>query len=359
MMGNEMMAGRKDDGGAVPALEVFGSVRRTRGASAGEVPAREVCAREAPRASGGLWGRAACEVSACEAPVCDADAAETPEGESPVSEVFACEAVASDERTSQQLASEMSAGEDIAPRGSGLTSDSDACGLFDPSLAARPVVLFDFDGTLANTQPAIMRVVSEVLARRDISLTEAQVLPLIGPPLEDGIRLVANVSEDEALRIAAEYRDLFARTVTAADIPLFPGTAALLDALAAAGKRIAVATSRLEASTAELVRDLGVTHFEAVRGRVPGVRQTKAESIAAALAALDVRPTDAGHGGRVACMTCWAPRSWVFPASASTRAPLRRVSTRRRARRGVLRHVRRRARAGRLNAAILSWMPGV
>lgn len=218
MMGNEMMAGRKDDGGAVPALEVFGSVGRTRGASAGE---------------------------------------------------------------------------GIAPHGSGLPSDSGACGLFDPSLAARPVVLFDFDGTLANTQPAIMRVVSEVLARRDISLTEAQVLPLIGPPLEDGIRLVANVSEDEALRIAAEYRDLFARTVTAADIPLFPGTAALLDALAAAGKRIAVATSRLEASTAELVRDLGVTHFEAVCGRVPGVRQTKAESIAAALAALDVRPEDA------------------------------------------------------------------
>lgn len=292
MMGNEMMVGRKDDGGAVPALEVFGSVRRTRGASAGEVPAREVCAREAP-APVAASGAPACEVSACEAPVCDADAAETPEGESPVSEVFACEAVASDERTSQQLASEMSACGGIASRGSGLTSDSDACGLFDPSLAARPAVLFDFDGTLANTQPAIMRVVSEVLARRDISLTEAQMLPLIGPPLEDGIRLVANVSEDEALRIAAEYRDLFARTVTAADIPLFPGTAALLDALAAAGKRIAVATSRLEASTAELVRDLGVTHFEAVCGRVPGVRQTKAESIAAALAALDVRPEDA------------------------------------------------------------------
>lgn len=69
MMGNEMMAGRKDDGGAVSALEVFGSVGRTRGASAGE---------------------------------------------------------------------------DIAPCDSGLPSDPDACGLFDPLLAARPVVLFDF-----------------------------------------------------------------------------------------------------------------------------------------------------------------------------------------------------------------------
>lgn len=190
-------------------------------------------------------------------------------------------------------ASEIPACERVASRETGLASDLGARGWRDSPLASRPVVLFDFDGTLANTQPAIMRVVSEVLARRDIFLTEAQMLPLIGPPLEDGIRMVSNVGEDEALRIAAEYRELFAQTVTAVDIPLFPGTVELLDALAAAGKRMAVATSRLEASTMELLDDLGVTHFEAVCGRVPGVRQTKAESIAAALAVLGARPEDA------------------------------------------------------------------
>lgn len=190
-------------------------------------------------------------------------------------------------------ASEASAYERAASREAGVASDLGARRRREPSLASRPVVLFDFDGTLANTQPAIMRVVSEVLARRGIFLTEVQMLPLIGPPLEDGIRMVSSVGEDEALRIAAEYRTLFAQTVTAVDIPLFPGTVELLDALAAAGKRMAVATSRLEASTIELLGGLGVSHFEAVCGRVPGVRQTKAESIAAALAALGARPEDA------------------------------------------------------------------
>ena len=36
MMGNEMMAGQKDDGESMPALEVFGSEGRMRGVHAGK-----------------------------------------------------------------------------------------------------------------------------------------------------------------------------------------------------------------------------------------------------------------------------------------------------------------------------------
>ncbi len=120
-----------------------------------------------------------------------------------------------------------------------------------------------------------------------------QLLPLIGPPLEVGIRLVTDMDEREALDVAAEYRELFSRTVTAEDIPLFPGTLELLDALVAAGKRIAVASSRIESSTVDLIAALGLTQFEVIAGRVPGIRETKADSISAALAALGARPCDA------------------------------------------------------------------
>lgn len=157
----------------------------------------------------------------------------------------------------------------------------------------RPVVLFDFDGTLANTQPAIMRTVGTVLARHGYELSEEQMLPLIGPPLEIGVRLVTDVDEQEAQVIADEYRALFERTVTLADIPLFPRTAELLDALVASGRRVAVATSRIEASTRDLIDALGVTQFEFVAGRIPGFRETKAASIAAALEALGATAADA------------------------------------------------------------------
>ncbi len=162
-----------------------------------------------------------------------------------------------------------------------------------PSLHERPIVLFDYDGTLANTQPAIMRVVGEVLGQRGYELSEEQMLPLIGPPLEVGIRMVTDMGEREAYRVAAEYRELFERTVTPADIPLFPYVPELLDVLVASGRRVAVATSRVEASTRDLLADLGVTQFEVVAGRIPGVRETKAESIAAALEALGATSVDA------------------------------------------------------------------
>ncbi len=157
----------------------------------------------------------------------------------------------------------------------------------------RPVVLFDFDGTVADTQPAIMRAVGTVLSNHGYELSEEQMLPLIGPPLEIGIKLVTDMGEQEVQVVAAEYRALFERTVTPADIPLFPHTADLLDALAALGKRLAVATSRVEAPTCKLLDSLGVTQFEAVAGRIPGFRETKAESIAAALDALGATSADA------------------------------------------------------------------
>ncbi len=55
--------------------------------------------------------------------------------------------------------------------------------------------------------------------------------------------------------------------------------------LTASGKRLAVATSRVEAPTCKLLDSLGVTQFEAVAGRIPGFRETKAQSIAAAAVA--------------------------------------------------------------------------
>lgn len=163
----------------------------------------------------------------------------------------------------------------------------------DLPICERPVVLFDFDGTIADTQPAIMRVVGKVLSSHGYELSEEQMLPLIGPPLEIGIKLVTDMGEEEVQVVAAEYRALFERTVTPADIPLFPHTADLLDALTASGKRLAVATSRVEAPTCELLKSLGVTQFAAVAGRIPGFRETKAESISAALEALGAIATDA------------------------------------------------------------------
>ncbi|MDY2777122.1 MAG: HAD hydrolase-like protein [Collinsella sp.] len=161
------------------------------------------------------------------------------------------------------------------------------------AVPCRPVVLFDFDGTVVDSTPAIFRVAGEVMAKHGCVRTHEEMRPMIGPPLEEGFRLVCGFDDDEVAICAREYRDIFSQTVTAREFPLMPGMADLLDDLRRAGRRLAIATSRMESSAVQMVSALGLDHFEAVIGRVPGVRYSKAESIGGALEALSISPKDA------------------------------------------------------------------
>lgn len=162
------------------------------------------------------------------------------------------------------------------------------------SLAERPVVLFDFDGTVVDTGPAVLRVARETLW--SAGYTDEQIpdlTPIIGPPIEMGFMMTMGVSREEADRLVARYREIFAETVHPGDYPPPEGMVELLRDLTSAGRRLAVATSRLERSCLEMLRGIDLDVFEVVCGRVYGVRETKADSIRGALAGLHARPEDA------------------------------------------------------------------
>ena len=175
----------------------------------------------------------------------------------------------------------------------GVMSDSNRVARAPRPLSEYPVVLFDFDGTVADTQPAIFRVAIQIMREHGYDPDPSKMLSMIGPPLEDGFALVCGMDKDEARECADAYRELFSRTVTPDEFSLMPGMRELLDGLVASGRRVAVATSRMEASAQEMVASLGLTQFEAVIGRVHGVRYSKAESIEGALQALRVPARDA------------------------------------------------------------------
>ena len=160
------------------------------------------------------------------------------------------------------------------------------------ALAHRPVVFFDLDGTVIRSEPAILRVAGEVMRAHGYSRTREEMLPMIGPPLEEGFELVCGMSSTEASVCCREYRELFERTVTPDEFPTIEGVREILDDLVASGRRLAVATSRLEGSARQMIDQLGLDQFDAVIGRVPDLRYSKAESIAGALHALDVYPRD-------------------------------------------------------------------
>lgn len=77
-------------------------------------------------------------------------------------------------------------------------------------ICRRPVVLFDFDGTVADTGRAVMTSTRKALAARGFS--EAQMGDLrrmIGPPLWKSFYDFYGFSREESLVVADEYRAFF------------------------------------------------------------------------------------------------------------------------------------------------------
>lgn len=164
----------------------------------------------------------------------------------------------------------------------------------DGRFADVPVVLFDFDGTVADTAHAVITSTRLTLAARGFTPEEmGDLRRMIGPPLRDSFHDFYGFSREEAEIVADEYREHF-NTMSAADYPVFPGMRELLDTLVANGKRLAVATSRAEGKAKAMVDELGLTRFEAVVGMNPDEgRCVKADSIRDALKLLGAAPSEA------------------------------------------------------------------
>ena len=189
--------------------------------------------------------------------------------------------------------------------------DADALHLVD-----RPVVLFDFDGTIADTSRAIVRTARKALERRGYDVDAlGDLTSLIGPPLFDGFMNLCGVDLDEAIAITNEYRALFNVEVRPEDYPPLPGIPELLRALSERGTRIAVATSRLESMALDMIGALDLPPFETIVGRLEPGRDTKADCIREALRQLDVDPgsavmvgdrlSDLEAGRAAGCRTVW------------------------------------------------------
>ncbi|WP_417229231.1 HAD family hydrolase [Thermophilibacter sp.] len=111
-------------------------------------------------------------------------------------------------------------------------------------VTGRRLVIFDFDGTLANTVPSIVSTARTVLAQHGLTDEEmGDLTRLVGPPFPQAYSLVYGFSEEEAAQITAEYRTIY-RSIGPSAWPLFDGVADLLARLRAAGRLTAVASSK-------------------------------------------------------------------------------------------------------------------
>ena len=122
------------------------------------------------------------------------------------------------------------------------------------------IIIFDFDGTLADTRELIVQTNQEAQRIMGYPLTgEAGILATIGLPLRECIlTMYPDLPAEELPVWIKTYREVF-DSLKGQIVPrLFPNVRETLEALAGKGYRLTVASSRGTVSLKDFLREMGI-----------------------------------------------------------------------------------------------------
>lgn len=156
------------------------------------------------------------------------------------------------------------------------------------------VVLFDVDGTLVDSAPAVMSAFRDALSDYDLPIPDDQRLrTYVGPPL--WYSFVDLGYEGELLAgLVTRYRTRYQAHYL--DPEPFPGVIDLLHDLHNAGIPLATATSKQTPMAVAQMEQLGLTSiFDVVAGATPDPSSNKARVIREALTRLEAVGADISH----------------------------------------------------------------
>ncbi len=128
-------------------------------------------------------------------------------------------------------------------------------------------VIFDLDGTLADTGQGILESVLYTVRTLGLrSLTDTECRRFIGPPLKDAFLSNCGCSEQEAQQAVAVFRQYY-QAGAVFHAALYPGITALCARLRTQGFSLGVATNKPQRFAEALLRHLELTcFFDAVCG---------------------------------------------------------------------------------------------
>ena len=125
-----------------------------------------------------------------------------------------------------------------------------------------PLAVFDCDGTLVDGQGAVVAAMERAFRQTGLAVPDPHLVRhMVGLSLPQAVaRLAREASAEQVREAVAAYKTAFraAREAGTLAEPLFPGIAALLDDLAAAGWTMAVATGKSDRGLAHCLASHGI-----------------------------------------------------------------------------------------------------
>lgn len=164
----------------------------------------------------------------------------------------------------------------------------------------RPALLFDLDGTLADTAADLCETMNVVLTRHGRErIPDTRVRHLVGGGarllMDRGFRETGEPASDTLLdQLFEEFLDYYADHI-ADHTQLWPGVRALLEELHEQGAGLAVCTNKVEHLSRELLRVLDIDRFfpVVIGGDTLPVKKPDPEHLFVALKQLEVEPIHA------------------------------------------------------------------
>ncbi len=155
-------------------------------------------------------------------------------------------------------------------------------------------IFFDLDGTLTDSAPGIIHSVQYALKKYGIEAEENDLRSFIGPPLVHSFQERYGFDHDKALEAVTYYREYFTAGGMFENF-VYPGVEEMLQKLKEDGLVLAVATSKPELFSKQILEHFTLTrYFDFIGGAaMDESRATKVEVLSYALQELQVDPAKA------------------------------------------------------------------
>lgn len=156
------------------------------------------------------------------------------------------------------------------------------------------LVIFDLDGTLADTSPGILNCVRYVQQKLDLpEISLEKMYSHVGPPMEESYHKNFGLT-GEKLKRAVELHKEYAVTNGYRELTVYDGIYDLLKMLRAKGIKTAVATLKAQTTTEKIFAEYNLTElFDVIAGTDSSAPKTKAQLIEDCLALTGVEKNNA------------------------------------------------------------------